>query len=125
VVGDALRTATFAFAKFWADVFRAILPEKGERDDDDDDIEEDDVLEATDDERGPEPVIIERTEKSPIEVVELTPEKKKRKREPQKTEIDFAVPGPAAEQPGASVAPEPAAAPKPKRMARGTEAPPV
>ncbi len=125
VVGDALRTSAVAFAKFWADVFRAILPERGERDDDDDDVEEDDVLEATDDERGPEPVIIERTEKSPIEVVELTPEKKKRKKEPQKTEIDFAVPGPAAEEPGASVAPEPAAAPKPKRMARGTEAPPL
>ena len=125
VVGDALRTATFAFAKFWADVFRAILPEKGERDDDDDDVEEDDILEATDDERGPEPVIIERTEKSPIEVVELTPEKKKRKKEPQKTEIDFAVPGPAAEEPGASVAPEPAVAAKPRRMPKGTEAPPI
>ncbi|HEX5061143.1 MAG TPA: DNA translocase FtsK 4TM domain-containing protein [Kofleriaceae bacterium] len=129
-VGGGLRTGAFAFATFWADVFRAILPEKGDRDDDDDDVdvEDEDVLEATDDERGPEPMIIERTDKSPIEVVELTPEKKKRKKEPQKTEIDLAVPGPAADEPGTTVAPEAAVvmtAPKGKRLAKGTEAPPI
>jgi DNA segregation ATPase FtsK/SpoIIIE, S-DNA-T family len=121
VAGRALRTAVLAFAKFWADVFRAILPEKGDRDEYDD-IDEDDVLEATDDERGPEPVIIERTEKSPIEVVDLT-EKKKRKKEPQKTELDFAVPGPAAEEAGEPVPAEVARGRK--RMAKGTEAPPI
>ncbi len=129
VIGRVARTAVFAFAKFWADVFRAILPEKGERDDDDEDedVEEEDVLEATDDERGVEPVIIERTEKSSIEVVELTPEKKKRKREPQKTEIDLAVPGPGADELDDAVAPEVAAVPAPrgKRLAKGTEAPPI
>jgi S-DNA-T family DNA segregation ATPase FtsK/SpoIIIE len=54
-----------AFAKFWVDVFRAILPERGDDEDDDDEPEievvEGDVLEANDDERAPEPVIIERT----------------------------------------------------------------
>ncbi len=127
IAGGALRGALFAFAKFWADVFRAILPEKGPADDDDDvDVEEEDVLEAADDERGVEPVIIERTEKQAIEVVELTPEKKKRKKEPQKTEIDFAVPGPVADADGEPV---PAEAKKPeggrKRLAKGTEAPPI
>ena len=95
--GSALRTAAFAFAKFWADVFRAILPEKSRDDDEDDDeeVEEEDVLEANDDERGPEPEIIERTQPSAIEVVELTAEKKKRaKKEAAKTEVDFAVPAP-------------------------------
>jgi S-DNA-T family DNA segregation ATPase FtsK/SpoIIIE len=126
VAGGALRTAAFAFAKFWADVFRAILPEKGEREEEEEeDIEEEDVLEASDDERGPEPVIIERTERSPIEVVELTPERKKRKKEAAKTEVDLAVPGPAADEPGAAVAPEPAVAPRGKRLAKGTEAPPI
>src|SRR5688572_26992488 len=122
VAGRSLRTAALAFAKFWLDVFRAILPEKGDRDDDDDvEVEEEDVLEASDDERGPEPVIIERTTPNPIDVVELTPEKKKKKKEPQKTEIDFAVPAPAPDEPGAPVVAE--AAPK-KRMAKGTEVPP-
>jgi S-DNA-T family DNA segregation ATPase FtsK/SpoIIIE len=120
VAGSALRSAIYAFAKFWADVFRAILPEKGDRDDDEA-VDDDDVLDAADDERGPEPLIYERTEKSPIEVVDLT-EKKKRKKEPQKTEIDFAVPGPAAEQEGEPV---PAEARGRKRMAKGTEAPPI
>ena len=115
--GLALRAATLAFARFWLDVFRAILPERGD-DDDEVEVEEEDVLEATDDEHGPEPMIIERTQPSPIEVVELTPEKKKKKKEPQKTELDLAVPGPT---PGEL---EALAAPRPKRMAKGTEAPP-
>jgi len=130
VAGGALRTAAFAFGRFWADVFRALLPER-ERDEDDEDEEgeEEDVLEATDDEHGPEPVIIERsdrTQPSAIEVVELLPtEKKKKKREPQRTEIDLAVPGPAANDEDVVDAD---AAPPPKkaaaRMAKGTIAPP-
>jgi DNA segregation ATPase FtsK/SpoIIIE, S-DNA-T family len=120
VVGDLLRTGAFAFVKFWADVFRAILPEAG--DTEDDEVDEEDVLEANADERGTEPVIIERTDRSPIEVVELT-DKKKKKKEPQKTEIDFAVPGPTAAEPGAAVVADPA--PKGKRLAKGTEAPPI
>ncbi len=128
IAGGALRTATLSFATFWVDVFRAILPDKGAADDDDEDVDEEDVLEAADDERGVEPLIIERTEKSAIEVVELTPEKKKRKKEPQKTELDFAVPGPAADEPGEAV-PAEVAGKKPeagrKRMAKGTEAPPI
>jgi 4TM region of DNA translocase FtsK/SpoIIIE len=75
-VGHGLRSAAFTFAKFWADVFRAILPERGERDDDED-VEDEDVLEASDDEHGPEPMIIERGVQSAIEVVELTDTKKK------------------------------------------------
>ena len=120
--GGALKTGAAAFAKFWADVFRAILPERGrDEDDDDEEVEEDDVLEATDDEHGPEPVIIERTQPSAIEVVELT-EPKKKKKSPPKTMIDMAPPGPAANDEGA-VESEPAA-PK-KRIAKGTKAPEI
>ena len=122
-VGLALRGAAYAFAKFWADVFRAILPERGERDEDDEE-EEDDVLEANDDEHGPEPVIIERGS-SAIEVVELTAEsKKKRTKAPAKTEVDLAVPGPVADDEDIV---EAEAAPKAdkKRMAKGTIAPPI
>ncbi len=124
-VGSALRAAAFAFAKFWADVFSAILPERGARDEDDDeDVEEDDVLEASDDEHGPEPMIIERNPNA-IEVVELTPEtKKKRKKESAKTEIDLVVPGPVADDD--DIVEAEAAAPKDKkRMAKGTIAPPI
>jgi len=111
-VGGVAHTAGLAFVTFWIDVFRAILPEKGD-DDDEIEVEEDDVLEASADEHGPEPVIIERTQPSPIEVIELTPEKqKKKKKEPQKPELDLA---PAA----AAIAEEPK-----KRLAKGTEAPP-
>ncbi|HSD89949.1 MAG TPA: DNA translocase FtsK 4TM domain-containing protein, partial [Kofleriaceae bacterium] len=130
VAGGALRTAAFAFGRFWADVFRALLPERDrdEDDEEDEEVEEEDVLEATDDEHGPEPLIIERgdrTQPSPIEVVELLPtEKKKRKKEAQKTEVDLAVPGPAANDEDVV---EAEAAPKklPPRMAKGTIAPPA
>jgi DNA segregation ATPase FtsK/SpoIIIE, S-DNA-T family len=121
--GGVVRTGVFAFAKFWADVFRAILPEKGDHDDEDEEVEEEDVLEANADERGVEPMIIERTDKSAIEVVDLT-EKKRKKREPQKTEVDLAVPGPAPDEDGGAVVAEPAP-PRGKRMAKGTEAPPI
>ena len=68
--GAALQTAGLAFARFWRDVLRAIMPDRADDEDDEDedepDIEvavaEDDVLEATDDEHGPEPVIFERTQ---------------------------------------------------------------
>jgi DNA segregation ATPase FtsK/SpoIIIE, S-DNA-T family len=120
-VGSALRTAGIAFAKFWGDVLRAILPERrdDEDDEDDDDIEvvEEDVLEATPDEGPPEPEIIERTQPNAIDVIELATPKKKKK-EPQKTELDLAVPGPAPEE-------VEAAPPKKKRLAAGTEAPPA
>ncbi|HUS30284.1 MAG TPA: DNA translocase FtsK 4TM domain-containing protein, partial [Kofleriaceae bacterium] len=125
-LGGGLRTAAFAFAGFWGDVFRALLPER-DRDDEDEDeeVEEEDVLEASDDEHGPEPVIIERTQPSAIEVVELTPAEKKqrKKKEAAKTEIDFAVPGPAANDEDVV---EVEAAPKKgrERMAKGTVAPP-
>ena len=125
--GSALRMAAVAFGRFWADVFRAILPDRSHDEDEDEaedeEVDDVDVLEARDDEHGPEPLIIERTEKNPIEVVELTAEKKKKKREPQKTEIDLAVPGPAAAEAGATVAPD-VAPMKKKRLAAGTEAPP-
>jgi S-DNA-T family DNA segregation ATPase FtsK/SpoIIIE len=108
-IGTALRAAgagvvvgAKAFAKFWVDVFRAILPERGDDDDEDEDeeVEEVDVLEPSEDERAPEPVIIERTlpgiavEAASDTIVELTQPKKKEK-------------------------------PAKKRMASGTEAPPV
>ena len=126
VVGGLMKSAAFAFGKFWADVVRAILPERREDDEDDDDddeeVDDDDVLEARDDEHGDEPEIFERTQPNPIEVIELLPEKKKRKKEPQKTEVDLAVPGPAVNEDGVV---EAAPSAKKKRMASGTEAPPV
>jgi S-DNA-T family DNA segregation ATPase FtsK/SpoIIIE len=121
-VGRGFRTAATAFATFWIDVFRAILPERGQDDDDDIEVDEIDVLEATDDEHGPEPVIIERSSPSPIEVVELTPEKKKKKKpDVAKTMIDLVPPAPAANDEGA-IEPEPL--PK-KRLAKGTKAPEI
>src|SRR3569623_741006 len=117
--GGALKPAAGAFAKFWVDVFRAILPEKGRDDDDEDEeVDEEDVLEATEDERGPEPVIIERTQPSAIEVVALTPEKKKKGKKLQSTINVRAPPGPAAIDVGAVEAELPK-----KRMAKGTKAP--
>jgi DNA segregation ATPase FtsK/SpoIIIE, S-DNA-T family len=121
-VGGALHTAGAAFVRFWRDVLVAILPERGAADDDDEVDEEDeaipeievvdeDVLEASADEQGPEPAIIERTIPNPIEVVELaTPKRKKKKTEPG-----------VAVQPPDDVEP----APKKKRLAAGTEAPPI
>ncbi len=128
VVGGLLKTAGLAFARFWGDVVRAILPDRTVRDDDDEDeeedVEEDDVLEASDDEHGDEPAIIERGKKSAIEVVELLPESKKKrgKKDVQQTEVDLVVPGPVA--PDEELVPE--IAPKKKsRLASGTEAPPI
>ena len=109
--GRAIRTAALAVGRFWADALRAILPQR-----DDAEIVEEDVLEENDDERGVEPVIIERTAPNPIEVIELVPKKKK-----SKTEIDLVVPGPAPVEAGAAV--EPDAAPKRKRFPSGTQAP--
>ncbi|NVB84780.1 MAG: DNA translocase FtsK [Kofleriaceae bacterium] len=125
--GGVLRAAVFAFAKFWSDVFRAILPEKSARDDDDEEEEEEDLLEASEDEHGPEPLIIERTQPSAIEVVDLTPaEKKKRaKKEAAKTEVDFAVRPQAANDDAEADEDEAVeVAPPKKRMAKGTVAPP-
>jgi DNA segregation ATPase FtsK/SpoIIIE, S-DNA-T family len=122
VVGGVIKSAAFAFVKFWADVARAILPERGEHEDEDEEVDDEDVLEARDDEHGDEPEIFERTQPNPIEVIELLPEKKKRKKDPQKTEVDLAVPGPAVNEDGVV---EAAPGAKKKRMASGTEAPPV
>src|SRR4051812_26283542 len=63
-IGRAVKTAALAIARFWGDVFRAMLPERGDRDEDDDEDEEpevDDVLEVGADDRIVEPAIIERT----------------------------------------------------------------
>jgi S-DNA-T family DNA segregation ATPase FtsK/SpoIIIE len=89
--GSAIKTAGAAFARFWLDVFRAILPERADRDEDDEedeDVAEEDVLEATDEEHGPEPVIHERTQPSQpaIEVVELTTKKKGKRKESAEAE---------------------------------------
>ena len=103
-VGSGIRTAARgvaigakAFAKFWVDVFRAILPERGRDDDDDDDepeieVVETDVLEASDDERAPEPVIIERTlpglaVEASDTIIELTQPKKKKEAKDRKSVV--------------------------------------
>ncbi|HEX4453704.1 MAG TPA: DNA translocase FtsK 4TM domain-containing protein [Kofleriaceae bacterium] len=120
--GAAVRTAGAAFLRFWADVLRAIMPERGADEDDEEALDDDDViaeievvdedvLEASADEQGPEPAIFERTIPNPIEVVELATPKRKKK----KTEPGIAVqPSDAVELP-----------PKKKRLAAGTEAPPI
>ncbi len=123
--GSGIKYGALAFARFWSDVFRAILPDREGRDDDEEDVEveDEDVLEAAADETGPEPVIFERTQPSAIEVIELTPAKKK-KREPQKTEVDLVVPGPAAND-EQTVEADAVPAKKKQRLAAGTEAPPL
>jgi S-DNA-T family DNA segregation ATPase FtsK/SpoIIIE len=102
---EGVRIAALAIAKFWIDVLRAILPERGDREDEEEEeeeddeaeeVEEDNVLEAAAEETGPEPVIIERTQPSPIEVIELGEQEKKKPRRERK-----------------------------QRLAAGTEAPPV
>jgi S-DNA-T family DNA segregation ATPase FtsK/SpoIIIE len=118
-VGVAIKTAAFAFARFWGDVFRAMLPERGDRDDEDDEeieVEVDDVLEVSADDRVTDPQIIERS----------APAKKKEKKLPQVTEIDLAVPGPAAND--TTVAPAADDVPvkaKRSRFPQGTKAPEV
>ncbi|HEV7557285.1 MAG TPA: DNA translocase FtsK, partial [Kofleriaceae bacterium] len=112
-VGRGVRTAAFAFGRFWRDVLRAIFPERGDIDDDDRDDEavevaDIDVLEMADDEAIAEPAIIEL-------------DKKKNKRlEPadskQATVVDFA----------SMASEDPVDTPKPrKRMASGTRPAPV
>ncbi len=86
-VGRALKTAAYAIARFCADVVRAILPERDANDDEMDDVDEtedEDVMEVADDENGVEPVIHDRTQP--------TPKKKREKKDPQQTEVDFAPP---------------------------------
>jgi S-DNA-T family DNA segregation ATPase FtsK/SpoIIIE len=117
--GRVARSALFAFAGFWADVIRAILPER--RGDFDDIEEDDDVLEVGDTDKVAEPEIIERG---------ASPRKKKA---PQPTEPELAAhptiivedltdvtPAPAAE-----AAPEPAKRGKRARLAAGTQPPPA
>ncbi len=129
-VGRAITSALFAFGRFWGDVFRAMLPERGERDDEDDDdveVDDDDVLEVGADEHGSDPLIIERTSTSSSSMEEA-PKKKREKKLPQVTEIDLAVPGPAAND--ATVAPAADDVPvkaggKRSRFPQGTKAPEV
>jgi S-DNA-T family DNA segregation ATPase FtsK/SpoIIIE len=102
-----IKSATFAFTKFWVDVFRAILPDRrGEFDDELEEeleVEEADVLEVGEEEHASEPVIIEP---------------KKKKKTPQGTEIDLF-------PPMAAAVDEPPKKDRPKRtrFASGTQAP--
>jgi S-DNA-T family DNA segregation ATPase FtsK/SpoIIIE len=115
-----VKAAVFAFAHFWGEVFRAILPGKDHSDDDEDvEIEEDDVLEVAESDEVNDPVIVvEEKKKKP----------KKKARWVESTEIDLAPPGPIVVE-GDTVAPEaevaPPKPPKRSRMAAGTEPPPV
>jgi DNA segregation ATPase FtsK/SpoIIIE, S-DNA-T family len=98
------KAGVLAFAQFWIDVFRAILPGPGGDDDADDSIVvvEEDVLEVSPDEELDEPKIIKPA---------------KKKKTPQGTEIDLS-------PPAAMVSAEPEA-PKKKRtrLASGTQPP--
>jgi S-DNA-T family DNA segregation ATPase FtsK/SpoIIIE len=113
--GRAARTAVLAFVQFWADVLRAILPERrGEFDELE--VEDDDVLEVGDTDRVAEPQIIERG---------AAPRKKKA---PQATELDLVPPAiiveDAAAAPAEGPAPEPGRRSRRARLAAGTQAPP-
>src|SRR5437763_873095 len=54
-IGEVSHRAIAAFAKFWLDVLRAILPEREEVED----VDEEDVLQVAESEVDMEPVIIE------------------------------------------------------------------
>ena len=119
--GRALKAAAVAIGRFWGEVFRAMLPERGVEDDDelsDEEPIEDDVMEVGGDDRINEPAIIERTGA----VDEDKP--KRKKRQIQVTEIDLVVPGPAGQDTVAAspddVTPAP---PKRSRFPQGTKAP--
>ncbi|HEU0035522.1 MAG TPA: DNA translocase FtsK [Kofleriaceae bacterium] len=128
---DGVKSAALAFGTFWVDVFRAILPGRDHSGDDDSvEVDEDDVLEVGAEEELDEPVIIEKPAK-------------KKKLDPQATEIDLFPPQPAFEEPAPAKkdrkkkepaivveeakpdAAPPVAADKPKRtrFASGTQAP--
>ena len=121
-VGGAFKSAALAIARFWGDVFRAMMPEKGAHHDDDDDdeeVEEDDVLEVGADDRIVEPAIIERGSGAADE-----DKPKRKKRQIQVTEIDPVVPGPAVAETVAA-SPDDVVPLKPKRtrFPQGTKAP--
>jgi S-DNA-T family DNA segregation ATPase FtsK/SpoIIIE len=92
IFGRGIKTAMFAIGRFCADVVRAILPERGERDYDDQDEDEesatDDVLQLGDDERIAEPVIHERTEPSAM-LEEEEPVMKKRRPKKDTRDAEF------------------------------------
>ncbi|MGE0403126.1 MAG: DNA translocase FtsK 4TM domain-containing protein [Kofleriaceae bacterium] len=126
-VGRAMKAAAYAIARFCADVVRAILPERDANEDEMDDVDEtedEDVMEIADDENGVEPVIHDRTQP--------TPKKKREKKDPQQTEVDFAPPAiEVVEAQGADHA-EPVNAKEPviakakrTRFPSGTKAPPT
>jgi S-DNA-T family DNA segregation ATPase FtsK/SpoIIIE len=58
--GGLAKAGVYAFVRFWADVLRAILPERRGEDDEDDEDADDDVLEVGETDRVAEPEIIER-----------------------------------------------------------------
>jgi len=130
-VGRIFKSAAIAFAQFWADVFRAILPERSQDDDDDVEVEEDDVLQVGADDRIAEPVIIERTIPNAAtagdEEAAPAPRKRKPKAQPQATEVDLKPPvievveAPVRDE----VAEARAARPKRNRFPQGTKAPEI
>ncbi len=89
MIGRGLRAAAYAVGGFCADVLRAMLPggrddaDEDEEDEDDDD-EREDVLAVSDDDHVSDPLIIERA--TPTIVDEPAP--KRRKRQPQMTDVD-------------------------------------
>jgi S-DNA-T family DNA segregation ATPase FtsK/SpoIIIE len=134
--GRGLRAAAVAVARFWGDVFRAILPDRGVDDDDLDDdtadleVADDDVLEIGDDDHVEEPVIIERTVPTTMSLddsAEIVPLKKKKEKPKQHTEMDLAVPGPNPNELAAAATSTQPAHPLPRprrsRMASGTDIP--
>ncbi len=122
-VGRAFHSAAFAFGRFWADVFRAMLPERGDRDDEDEEEDEvDDLLQVGAGDRVDAPLIIERTASTSSEDAP-----KKKKKTAQGTEIDLVVPGPTAANDStvAAAADDIPVKGKRSRFPQGTKAPEV
>jgi DNA segregation ATPase FtsK/SpoIIIE, S-DNA-T family len=116
-VARAIAAGVVAFARFWVDVVRAILPERSRDEDEDwDKIVEDDVLELGDTDRVTDPAIIVRGEA-----------KKKKRAAVQATEVDLAVPGPIAVDnviaAAADEVPSEAKKPRRSRFPSGTKVP--
>jgi len=107
---STVKRTTFAFARFWADVFRAILPGRDEDEFEDAlDVAEDDVLEVGEDDQPVDPQIIEP--------------KKPKKKTPQGTEIDLVPPGPVFDELAAIGATDDMPKKKRSRFPHGTQAP--
>jgi S-DNA-T family DNA segregation ATPase FtsK/SpoIIIE len=124
----AARAAALAIARFWADVLRAILPERRASDDDDAlEVEADDVLEVGESDRVAEPEIIQAKRKKRERLIDATAVDLAPPVAPEVTATGSGATAIAADSNATAAAPagssEPGRRPRRGRMASGTEAP--